>query len=177
MHCHRQAGAALLGARQGLLQGQVGGVAGPRSGGPGGATMPSAPPALATGSGPIGRRRAVGRRPYSPHQATGTRTLPPKSLPRPSAEQPAAGVDMATQPRHAAAAGGAGQREVVLDGDRHTVQRAQGLATAARHKRSAVVPDLPTLQETGVPDFEVDGWYAMFVPARPPAPPRPSSST
>ena len=37
-------------------------------------------------------------------------------------------------------------------------------------KRSAAFPDVPTVQETGVPDFEVDSWYAMFVPARTPQP-------
>jgi len=35
-------------------------------------------------------------------------------------------------------------------------------------KRSAAFPDVPTVQESGVPDFEVDSWYAMFVPARTP---------
>lgn len=37
-------------------------------------------------------------------------------------------------------------------------------------KRSAAFPDVPTLQEAGVVDFEVDSWYAMFVPARTPKP-------
>ncbi len=37
-------------------------------------------------------------------------------------------------------------------------------------KRSAAFPDLPTVQESGVPDFEVDSWYAMFVPAKTPKP-------
>ena len=37
-------------------------------------------------------------------------------------------------------------------------------------KRSAAFPDVPTMQEAGVPDFEVDSWYAMFVPARTPKP-------
>jgi len=37
-------------------------------------------------------------------------------------------------------------------------------------KRSAAFPEVPTVQETGVPDFEVDSWYAMFVPARTPQP-------
>jgi tripartite-type tricarboxylate transporter receptor subunit TctC len=37
-------------------------------------------------------------------------------------------------------------------------------------KRSSAFPDVPTVQETGVPDFEVDSWYAMFVPARTPQP-------
>jgi tripartite-type tricarboxylate transporter receptor subunit TctC len=35
-------------------------------------------------------------------------------------------------------------------------------------KRSAAFPDVPTMQEAGVSDFEVDSWYAMFVPARTP---------
>jgi tripartite-type tricarboxylate transporter receptor subunit TctC len=35
-------------------------------------------------------------------------------------------------------------------------------------KRGAEFPDIPTMQETGVPDFEVDSWYAMFVPAKTP---------
>lgn len=37
-------------------------------------------------------------------------------------------------------------------------------------KRSAAFPDVPTMQEAGVPDFEVDSWYAMFVPAKTPRP-------
>ena len=37
-------------------------------------------------------------------------------------------------------------------------------------KRSAAFPDVPTMQEAGVPNFEVDSWYAMFVPARTPKP-------
>jgi tripartite-type tricarboxylate transporter receptor subunit TctC len=37
-------------------------------------------------------------------------------------------------------------------------------------KRSAAFPDVPTIQESGVADFEVDSWYAMFVPAKTPKP-------
>ena len=37
-------------------------------------------------------------------------------------------------------------------------------------KRSAAFPDVPTMQEAGVRDFEVDSWYAMFVPAKTPKP-------
>ena len=37
-------------------------------------------------------------------------------------------------------------------------------------KRSAAFPDVPTMQEAGIADFEVDSWYAMFVPARTPKP-------
>ncbi len=35
-------------------------------------------------------------------------------------------------------------------------------------KRSSAFPDVPTMQEAGVPDFEVDSWYAMLVPAKTP---------
>lgn len=37
-------------------------------------------------------------------------------------------------------------------------------------KRSAGFPNVPTVQESGVPDFEVDSWFAMFVPAKTPKP-------
>ncbi|MEY3390385.1 MAG: tripartite tricarboxylate transporter substrate binding protein [Polynucleobacter sp.] len=36
------------------------------------------------------------------------------------------------------------------------------------NKRSAVFPDVPTMAESGFKDFEVDSWYAMFVPANTP---------
>lgn len=35
-------------------------------------------------------------------------------------------------------------------------------------KRSAAFSNVPTVQESGVADFEVDSWYAMFVPAKTP---------
>jgi tripartite-type tricarboxylate transporter receptor subunit TctC len=35
-------------------------------------------------------------------------------------------------------------------------------------RRSAAFPDVPTAQEAGIADFEVDSWYAMFVPAKTP---------
>ena len=35
-------------------------------------------------------------------------------------------------------------------------------------KRSAAFPDVPTMQEAGIADFEVDSWYAMFVPTKTP---------
>lgn len=37
-------------------------------------------------------------------------------------------------------------------------------------KRSAAFPDVPTVQEAGVLDFEVDSWYAMLVPGKTPKP-------
>jgi tripartite-type tricarboxylate transporter receptor subunit TctC len=35
-------------------------------------------------------------------------------------------------------------------------------------KRNAVLPSLPTLAESGVPDFEVINWYGLLAPARTP---------
>ncbi len=37
-------------------------------------------------------------------------------------------------------------------------------------KRSAAFPDVPTVQEAGLQGFEVDSWYAIFVPAKTPKP-------
>ncbi len=43
--------------------------------------------------------------------------------------------------------------------------KALGVSTV---KRSTAFPQVPTLQEAGIKDFEVDSWYAMFVPAKTP---------
>ncbi len=43
--------------------------------------------------------------------------------------------------------------------------KALGVSTL---KRSAAFPDVPTMHEAGIADFEVDSWYAMFVPAKTP---------
>jgi tripartite-type tricarboxylate transporter receptor subunit TctC len=45
----------------------------------------------------------------------------------------------------------------------------RALAVTSR-KRSPVAPDLPTVAESGMPDYVVTGWYGMFVPAATPAP-------
>ena len=39
--------------------------------------------------------------------------------------------------------------------------KALGVTTA---KRSAVLPEVPTIAETGFPGFQVDGWYALIAP-------------
>ena len=44
--------------------------------------------------------------------------------------------------------------------------RALAVTTA---KRSPAAPDVPTLAESGLPGFDVSGWYAFFVPANTPA--------
>jgi tripartite-type tricarboxylate transporter receptor subunit TctC len=40
--------------------------------------------------------------------------------------------------------------------------------TSAR--RSAIAPDLPTVAESGLPGFEVTGWYGLAAPAGTPMP-------
>ncbi len=37
-------------------------------------------------------------------------------------------------------------------------------------KRSPSAPDLPTMEESGFPDFAIEGWYGIFAPAKTPRP-------
>ncbi|MBQ9241369.1 MAG: tripartite tricarboxylate transporter substrate binding protein [Duodenibacillus sp.] len=37
-------------------------------------------------------------------------------------------------------------------------------------ERSAALPDVPTVQEAGVANFDISTWYGLFVPAKTPAP-------
>jgi tripartite-type tricarboxylate transporter receptor subunit TctC len=39
--------------------------------------------------------------------------------------------------------------------------RALGVTTT---RRSAALPDVPTIAEAGVPGYEVDGWYGLLAP-------------
>jgi tripartite-type tricarboxylate transporter receptor subunit TctC len=43
----------------------------------------------------------------------------------------------------------------------------RGLAVTTL-KRSPVIPEFPTVAESGVPGYSVDGWYAVVLPARTP---------
>jgi len=46
--------------------------------------------------------------------------------------------------------------------------RLRPLAVSTK-RRTPILPDVPTVAEaTGVKDFEVDSWYAMFAPAKTP---------
>ena len=45
--------------------------------------------------------------------------------------------------------------------------RALGVSTRTR---SALLPDVPTIEEAGVPGYEVLGWNGILVPAATPAP-------
>lgn len=47
--------------------------------------------------------------------------------------------------------------------------RLKALAITAR-ERSPALPEVPTLAESGLPDLEVVGWFAVFAPAATPAP-------
>jgi tripartite-type tricarboxylate transporter receptor subunit TctC len=42
------------------------------------------------------------------------------------------------------------------------------IATTALH-RSSALPEVPTIAESGLPGFELNEWYGLFVPARTPA--------
>jgi tripartite-type tricarboxylate transporter receptor subunit TctC len=44
----------------------------------------------------------------------------------------------------------------------------RGLAVTSR-QRFATAPELPTIAESAVPDFDVTSWYALYMPARTPA--------
>ena len=46
--------------------------------------------------------------------------------------------------------------------------RLRALAVASA-KRQSLLPDVPTMQEQGVPDFEVNSWYGVCAPAAVPA--------
>jgi len=45
----------------------------------------------------------------------------------------------------------------------------RGLAVTSG-KRFATAPELPTIAESGVPDFDVTSWYALYMPANSPVP-------
>jgi tripartite-type tricarboxylate transporter receptor subunit TctC len=47
--------------------------------------------------------------------------------------------------------------------------KVKGLGVSSR-QRSPLAPDLPTMIEEGIPDYEMIGWFAAFAPAKTPAP-------
>jgi tripartite-type tricarboxylate transporter receptor subunit TctC len=47
--------------------------------------------------------------------------------------------------------------------------RLRGLATSTR-ERSPLVPELPGMAEAGLPEYAIEFWYGLFVPANTPAP-------
>src|SRR5262245_29454246 len=65
---------------------------------------------------------------------------------------------------------GAGISEEII---RNWLPYAQGtlraLATAA-HKRATALPDVPTMAEAGIPDFDTSLWFGLLAPAGTPRP-------
>jgi hypothetical protein len=49
----------------------------------------------------------------------------------------------------------------------HRLGRTLSLAVTTA-KRTPAAPDIPTVAESGMPGFDVPGWYALFVPAKTP---------
>ena len=47
--------------------------------------------------------------------------------------------------------------------------RLKGLAVSTR-ERTPLVPDVPGMREAGLPDYNIEFWYGVFVPAATPAP-------
>ena len=47
---------------------------------------------------------------------------------------------------------------------RHPRLTAAGMSS----KRSAQIPDVPTMTEAGVPNLEIDSWIGLFAPAKTP---------
>jgi tripartite-type tricarboxylate transporter receptor subunit TctC len=49
--------------------------------------------------------------------------------------------------------------------------RGRGLAILGKEAvRDSEVPDVPTVTEVGLPEFDVDSWYSLVVPAKTPQP-------
>lgn len=60
--------------------------------------------------------------------------------------------------------------DVVLESlEAHKAGKVRILATSG-DKRSAVLPDVPTFKESGYPSIVASGWFAMYAPAKTPAP-------
>ena len=49
-----------------------------------------------------------------------------------------------------------------------TANKVKPIAIAAL-KRSALLPNLPTVDESGLPGFDVSSWFGLFLPANPPS--------
>jgi tripartite-type tricarboxylate transporter receptor subunit TctC len=89
-----------------------------------------------------------------------------------------AGIDMVHVPYKGGAPALAdlvgGQIQLILESVPGTLpliraEKLRGLAVTSKI-RSALAPDLPTLDEAGVQGYEIAGWNGIFVPAKTPAP-------
>jgi tripartite-type tricarboxylate transporter receptor subunit TctC len=83
---------------------------------------------------------------------------------------------------HVPFAGGAAMMNAIMGGqvsagidvllealEAHKAGKVRILATSG-DKRSAVLPDVPTFKESGFPNIVASGWFAMYAPAKTPAP-------
>jgi tripartite-type tricarboxylate transporter receptor subunit TctC len=66
----------------------------------------------------------------------------------------------------------AGQTQMLFGGTPYMLPHARagrlrGIAVSSL-QRSPLAPDIPTLDESGLPGFDVTAWFAMFVPAKTP---------
>jgi len=51
----------------------------------------------------------------------------------------------------------------------HRAGKVRGLAVTSR-KRSTSLPDIPTMEEAGVPGYDLEGWFGFLAPAGTPRP-------
>ncbi len=51
----------------------------------------------------------------------------------------------------------------------HRTGKVRGLAVTSR-KRAASLPDVPTMEEAGIPGYELETWFGYFAPAQTPRP-------
>ena len=51
----------------------------------------------------------------------------------------------------------------------HRAGKVRGLAVTSR-KRSTALPDIPTMEEAGVPGYDLEGWFGFLAPAGTPRP-------
>ena len=61
-----------------------------------------------------------------------------------------------------------------LDENAHALESPQLGTEVMGHRtskqRSTLMPDLPTIAESGVPDYDLSGWISLFAPAGTPRP-------
>lgn len=67
-----------------------------------------------------------------------------------------------------------GQVQILFENVSAAVQHVQAgrlraLAITSK-ERHPLLPNVPTLNESGLPGFEIEGWFAMFAPSATPAP-------
>jgi tripartite-type tricarboxylate transporter receptor subunit TctC len=68
----------------------------------------------------------------------------------------------------------AGQVEIMITGPPSAKAMSEGgklkLLAVTGKERNALMPDVPTVNESGVPGYEVTGWFGILAPAQTPKP-------